>query len=181
MVVRLLHVWVSWCNGPKSCLDAKVCYWHSHSRAVYMAQCCQSIQLPPTPPPWKPSLRSAKKKKMKGSIIFYRSSPVALNRERCTSIIRLEDVVSQSVSQVSDVCQVSVHFPVPLTSHPLKKSRSSPSCHFHPVGRSGEAEMAVLSSSRAAMEGREKNEASRLKDAALSVSVVVVSQANRGY
>lgn len=89
--------------------------------------------------------------------------------------------VSQSVSQVSDVCQVSVHFPVPLTSHPLKKSRSSPSCHFHPVGRSGEAEMAVLSSSRAAMEGREKNEASRLKDAALSVSVVVVSQANRGY
>lgn len=41
--------------------------------------------------------------------------------------------------------------------------------------------MAVLSSSRAAMEGREKNEASRPKDAALSVSVVVVSQANRGY
>lgn len=118
---------------------------------------------------------------MKGSIIFYRSSPVALNRERRTSIIRLEDVVSQSVSQVSDVCQVSVHFPVPLTSHPLKKSRSSPSCHFHPVGRSGEAEMAILPSSRAAMEGREKNEASRLKDAALSVSVVVVSQANRGY
>lgn len=88
----------------------------------------------------------------------------------------------QSVSQVSDVCQVSVHFPVPLTSHPLKKSRSSPSCHFHPVGWSGEADMAVLSSSRAAMEmGREKNEAPRLKDAALSASVVVVSQANRGY
>lgn len=130
MVVRLLHVWVSWCNGPKSCLDAKVCYWHSHSRAVYMAQCCQSIQLPPTPPPWKPSLRSAKKKKMKGSIIFYRSSPVALNRERCTSIIRLEDVVSQSVSQVSDVCQVSVHFPVPLTSHPLKKVQVEPFLPF---------------------------------------------------
>lgn len=112
---------------------------------------------------------------MKGSIIFYRSSPVALNRERRTSITRLEDVVSQSVSQVSDVCQVSVHFPVPLTSHPLKKSRSSPSCHFHPVGRSGEAEMAVLSSSRAAMEGREKNEASRPKDAALSPSRLLLS------
>lgn len=56
-------MWVLYvCNGPKSSLDAKVCWWHSHSRAVYMAQCCQSIQLPQTPP-WKPSLRSAKKKK----------------------------------------------------------------------------------------------------------------------
>lgn len=57
-----------------------------HSRAVYMAQqgvsqfCC----------PLPESLRSAKKKKKteeeKRSIIFYRSSPVALTRERHISI-----------------------------------------------------------------------------------------------
>lgn len=93
-----------WCNGPKSCLDAKVCWWHSHSRAVYMAQCCQSIQLPPKPLPESLvyALQKNKTKKInKGSIIFYRSSPVALNRERCTSILKVEDVVSQSV-----MCQV---------------------------------------------------------------------------
>lgn len=36
----------------------------------------------------------------------------------------------QSVSQVSDVCQVSVHFPVPLTSHPLKKVQVEPFLPF---------------------------------------------------
>lgn len=77
-----------------------------------MAQCCQSIQLPPIPLP-ESLVYGLQKKERKGSIIFYRSSPVALTRERRISITRVEDVVS-------DVCQVYIHLCVQLASHSSK-------------------------------------------------------------
>lgn len=113
--VRLLHVWVSWCNGPKSCLDAKVCYWHSHSRAVYMAQCCQSIQLPPDSPPWKPSLRKTEQKKRQH--YFLQKLTSRLNQGALNQYYKSR----RCCQSVSDVCQVQVHVCVQLTS-PSSKS-----------------------------------------------------------
>lgn len=93
----LLRLTVFGAKKPRS--DAKVCKRHSRSRAVYMAQCRCRVDstAPPTLPAHPDSLKVyyalQKKKKNskntqkndKGSIIFYRSSPVALTRERGTS------------------------------------------------------------------------------------------------
>lgn len=148
-----------------------------HSRAVYMAQCCQSIQLPPVPLPeslvyglQKKNYKKFKKHKKKtkdGSIIFYRSSPVALTRERCTSITG--DVVSQwcvpSLGSLS--CAVNLSLVWVFTLLP-----------FRPIGHSGKAEIAPRSSWRRFREN-ERDGGICLKDAPLRL--VVVSQANRGY
>lgn len=106
---------------------------------------------------------------MKGSIIFYRSSPVALTRERCTSIRRSGTCCQV---KVSDVCQVQGHFVCSLTSRSSKVSVSL----FRHFVQTREAEMAVSG-------GVEKGGLLlcwKGKTPLLSVSAVV-SQAARGY
>lgn len=104
------------------------------------AQCCQVYSTAPDTPPWKPSLRSAKKKKTtkkkttkKGSIIFYRSSPVALTRERRTSIIRVEDVVKSS-----QWCVPSLGSPLCAVNLPLVQVWVSAISSDRPAERGGE-------------------------------------------
>lgn len=77
---------------------------NSCSRAVYMAHCrCQSIQLPPSL-----KVYALQKKKEKGSIIFYKISPVALNREHCISILGVEDIVSYVWRPFTSTCRLLV-------------------------------------------------------------------------
>lgn len=90
-----------------------------------MAQCCQSIQLPPTPLP-ESLVYALQKKKKKGSIIFYRSSPVALNRERLYQYYKSR----RCCQSVSGVCRVQVHFCVQLTSHLSKSGVRSSAIFF---------------------------------------------------
>lgn len=176
--MRLLHVRVLWCKRAKiiiRCQSVLLTFiivepftWHS---VVSRFNC------PPSPLPeslvyglQKKNYKKFKKHKKKtkdGSIIFYRSSPVALTRERCTSITG--DVVSQwcvpSLGSLS--CAVNLSLVWVFTLLP-----------FRPIGHSGKAEMAPRSSWRRFREN-ERDGGICLKDAPLRL--VVVSQANRGY
>lgn len=90
-----------------------------------MAQCCQSIQLPLP----ESLVYGLQKRQKKGSIIFYRSSPVALTRESRTSVIKVEDVVPSPGSVLCAVNAPSVWVSsISSAKTGRDASRSSPDC-----------------------------------------------------